>query len=246
MSRTLALALAGAALAGAALTAAALAGGAAAAAAPEAAGAAADQRPTVREGQAQRRVTSQVRRRRTAARRCRARRRAAAPPRHADAARTRGRRTCSRRRRTPPPGAGGTTPGGGTAPLPAPPALGQGSPTPETGAPGSAQPAPLRPSPPAPQRLQALTLEFEIRLSRTSVPAGDLRLEFNNSLAEDPHDLNLRRLDGTGATIAFDELQPGEISTRAVKLDPGTYRMWCSLSGHEQLGMRADLAVTGS
>src|SRR5690242_21511746 len=46
-------------------------------------------------------------------------------------------------------------------------------------------------------------------LFRSSVLTGDVRVEFDNTRGEDPHDLHLAREDGTGDPFAFDVLDSG-------------------------------------
>ena len=92
-----------------------------------------------------------------------------------------------------------------------------------------------------PTRVQAVADEFHLTLSRTSVPNKRVRIELAN-FGEDPHDLRLRRKGGT-RTFVIPETLPGEQRTRTFRLGPGTYRVWCSVSDHHELGMRATLRV---
>jgi uncharacterized cupredoxin-like copper-binding protein len=43
--------------------------------------------------------------------------------------------------------------------------------------------------------------------------------------------------------LSFAELRSGSRATQTVTLRRGTYRLWCSLPGHEAAGMRALLRV---
>jgi uncharacterized cupredoxin-like copper-binding protein len=72
---------------------------------------------------------------------------------------------------------------------------------------------------------------------------GDVKVEFNNAFAEDPHDLLAERVDGTGASYAFDELGPGEVQSRTVALDAGKWRLRCTIPTHAERGMTATLTV---
>ena len=54
-------------------------------------------------------------------------------------------------------------------------------------------------------------MEFGLQLSKATVSAGDVRVEFNLSRAEDPHNLWLVREDGTGTPYSFDE-EPSAVS----------------------------------
>ena len=126
------------------------------------------------------------------------------------------------------------TPPAPPAPAPAPPA-----PTPT--------PAPA-PAPALPRAVQARTYdrdeaELRLTLSRPVVAAGDVRVELNNALAEDPHDLRVERADGSGEPFAFDVLGPGDVAARRLALSPGEWRFSCTLFDHAERGMRAVLRV---
>jgi hypothetical protein len=145
------------------------------------------------------------------------------------------------------PARGAAVPVGGPgapAPYPAP------APTP---APGDDPAPPPPPPPPVPgatgHSLQARTddsdpAHLKLLLSATTVLAGDVRIEFNNAYAEDPHDLVVERADGTGASFAFDELAAGAVRARTVALTAGTWRLRCTIPTHAERGMSATLAVT--
>jgi plastocyanin len=92
-----------------------------------------------------------------------------------------------------------------------------------------------------PARVGIGATEFHLVLSRASVKAGRVVLEFQND-GEDVHDLRLRRI-GEARTYAFRLTKPGARSTRTLKMLPGRYRLWCSVADHAQLGMRAVLRV---
>ena len=100
------------------------------------------------------------------------------------------------------------------------------------------------PLPPSnPFAVQVLSGEFFLQLSKPEVHAGNVRVEFNNRSAEDPHDLHVFRTDGTGASYSFGELQSGEVEAKTVKLNAGTWRLICALPEHESRGMKATLRV---
>ena len=93
----------------------------------------------------------------------------------------------------------------------------------------------------APGRLGVSASEFHLTLSRGSVKAGRVIVQLQNE-GEDVHDLRLRRIGGT-RTYVFPLTGPGARSTRRLRLLPGSYRLWCSVSDHAHLGMRALLRV---
>ena len=92
-----------------------------------------------------------------------------------------------------------------------------------------------------PRALQVISGEFFLNLSKPEVLAGDVRVEFNNAYAEDPHDLKLMR----GAEVhSFDELAAGEVEAKTFDLEAGTWQLFCALDGHAARGMSANLKVS--
>ncbi len=142
----------------------------------------------------------------------------------------------NRRRATKPRAPGAAAPGGPpapAAPAPAPPA-----PTPAPTDPGG----PTLPDDPAdnPRALQVTSGEYFLKLSKHEVLAGDVRVEFNNKFAEDPHDLKLSH----GADVySFDELPAGQIQARTFHLGSGSWTLFCALPEHAERGMKATLTV---
>ena len=122
---------------------------------------------------------------------------------------------------------------------------------PAPGASPAAQPA-ATPAPDAPvlppiysnpYAVQVQGFEFGLQLSKASVSAGDVRVEFNLTRAEDPHNLWLVREDGSGAPYSFEEEPSGAVVARTLALTRGRWKLFCSLAGHEAAGMRAVLTV---
>ncbi len=66
-----------------------------------------------------------------------------------------------------------------------------------------------------------------------------------NNMGEDPHNLNLQLDDGSGPEASIPVTGPAGQSKARFALPAGTYRIWCSLDGHETAGMSATLAVGG-
>jgi uncharacterized cupredoxin-like copper-binding protein len=85
--------------------------------------------------------------------------------------------------------------------------------------------------------------EFRIRLTRSSVPAGPVVIEVIND-GQDPHDLHLRRADGQGSEFSFPVGRSSSRQSATFVLTAGTWRLWCSLPGHDEMGMHATLLVT--
>jgi hypothetical protein len=95
----------------------------------------------------------------------------------------------------------------------------------------------------APSRLLVAGTEYRLQLSRAVLKRGPALIQFVNR-GEDPHDLKIRRI-GASATraVSVPEIRPGGLVQLDTRLSSGRYRLWCSLPGHEQRGMRAVLSV---
>lgn len=89
--------------------------------------------------------------------------------------------------------------------------------------------------------VQASGSEYAIGLSRGSIKAGKLRLEFVN-YGEDDHDLAIRRV-GTNKVTYLPEVHPGQRDVIRMRVKKGTYKLWCTISDHRSRGMRASLKV---
>jgi hypothetical protein len=95
---------------------------------------------------------------------------------------------------------------------------------------------------PAPPRLLVTAREWSLELSRAVIDPGDAIVQLWNR-GEDSHDVWIRRLYGT-RVYKSPETQPGDVSEFTARLRPGRrYKLWCSLPGHRELGMRARLRV---
>ena len=144
---------------------------------------------------------------------------------------------CLRKHRKP----AATPQPGPTAPAPSGPSAPS---SPGTTAPTTPDdPGPTLPDDPSAggRSVQVQSGEFYLRLSRSSVLAGDVRVEFDNSRGEDPHDLKLYR----GSTIySFDEQPSGGITAKTLHLSAGTWQLFCALPEHAERGMQATLSVT--
>lgn len=83
---------------------------------------------------------------------------------------------------------------------------------------------------------------FRFVLSRTSVPAGKVIIEFVNH-GQDEH--NLHAVESAAGTQAgsLPNTLPGAHPELTVELRPGSYTLFCSLPEHEAKGMKATLVV---
>lgn len=127
------------------------------------------------------------------------------------------------------------------SPAPAPATPAPDAPLPEV----PAESGPV--SPPQEQQghsVQVRAREYSLAMSRTTVAAGDVNVEFNTVNAEDPHDLWLRDSAGTGRPL-FGETAPELLPPprQPFAVAAGEYVLFCSVAGHEALGMSAQLSV---
>jgi plastocyanin len=96
-------------------------------------------------------------------------------------------------------------------------------------------------TPPSVPHVQVTAVEYSFALSRTTVPAGKVILEFVNH-GQDEHNLNVAGGEGSLAGW-FPSLQAHEVKHQAFELRSGTYTLFCSLADHERKGMKATLVV---
>ena len=94
----------------------------------------------------------------------------------------------------------------------------------------------------APARLQVIAKEFSYTLSRATVPAGPVIIEFVNA-GQDPHNLNAVPAGGGALVGAFGLTPPGAHPDLQFDFAPGTYTLFCSLPNHAAMGMMAALTV---
>jgi plastocyanin len=113
----------------------------------------------------------------------------------------------------------------------------EATPTPTTAptAPPSATPGPVT----YPARTGVDLDEWAVRSSYRTLSAG--RIEFNAiNVGEDDHNVAVR---GGAHTFGQLDLSPGEDGTLTLTLAAGTYVLYCSLTGHEEAGMRTEVTV---
>jgi hypothetical protein len=103
---------------------------------------------------------------------------------------------------------------------------------------------PATPGPSYPRYIGVTTSEFTLVLSRPKLAPGEAIVELVNR-GEDPHDLKVAPEGSDEASLSFPEARPGQVLSGQIHLTEGTWRLWCSLPGHEQAGMVAHLQVSG-
>jgi uncharacterized cupredoxin-like copper-binding protein len=97
--------------------------------------------------------------------------------------------------------------------------------------------------PPADQLPTGLLIdedEWSVTPSSRLVAAGPVRFSIANR-GEDDHDFAV--LDAAGQVQRL-ALPPGAQGTLTAELGPGIHKVWCSLPGHEQIGMASYINVT--
>jgi plastocyanin len=131
----------------------------------------------------------------------------------------------------PPSVAPGSTPGTGGA-SPTPPGSGGAAPG------GSPAPA----GPPHVEVTAEDTAAFRFVLSRPSIPAGQVIVEFVNH-GQDEH--NLHAVEPVAGTEAgsLPNTAPNAHPTLSLNLHAGSYTFFCSIKDHEAKGMKATLLV---
>ena len=93
---------------------------------------------------------------------------------------------------------------------------------------------------PQPQTVDVTETDFKIALPSTTLKAGPITFNVKND-SQDEHDLVVT---GNGVTEGTPRFGGGQSKTLKVTLKPGTYKLFCSVPGHEQLGMKLNITVT--
>jgi uncharacterized cupredoxin-like copper-binding protein len=89
---------------------------------------------------------------------------------------------------------------------------------------------------------------YKFTPSTLTVPAGEVTFRVHNAGTQE-HEFEVFEADGTTVVDEIEGLVPGltlELKLPAGKLQPGEYIFMCKLNGHDQLGMKGTLTVTGS
>ncbi len=134
------------------------------------------------------------------------------------------------------------SPSTGSTPGVNPPAAG----TPAVGTPAAGTPAATSPSSTGvtAEVIAIDVLDFKLDPSTVNAVAGTVSLAVTNG-GPTVHNVKIR--DAAGATIVgTKDLREGESETVSTPLAAGTYVLFCSLPGHESLGIKGTLMVTGS
>ena len=109
----------------------------------------------------------------------------------------------------------------------------------ESDAPESSAPSADAPSS---QALSVSVADFMIDPSDLEVAGPTVTIDVTND-GPTPHNLSIRDSEGE-VLFATADLSVGDMETITEELDPGEYTIFCSLGGHESLGMSGTLTVT--
>ncbi|TMK40031.1 MAG: hypothetical protein E6G56_08485 [Actinobacteria bacterium] len=108
--------------------------------------------------------------------------------------------------------------------------------------PPTSRPKPA-PSPPPPTAAVGVhEHEYSITLTRGAVSSGRVLMELVNE-GEDAHNLQIAPAGVDRPLASFDALGSGQRASQTLSLAPGSYRLWCSLPGHDAAGMHTYLTV---
>ena len=86
------------------------------------------------------------------------------------------------------------------------------------------------------------TEAFRFVLSRSTVPAGTVILEFVNH-GQDQHNLHAIEPSEGSEPGFIPNTAPNAHTSLTLDLRPGSYTLFCSLPGHEMKGMKSTLVV---
>jgi plastocyanin len=116
-------------------------------------------------------------------------------------------------------------------------------PTPAT-TPSEAPPSesPSEVEPPSVPHVQVSAVEYSYTLSRTSVPAGKVILQFVND-GQDEHNLQISEGEEGPLAGSFADTPSKGVGQLQLEMRSGSYTLFCSLHGHEAKGMKATLTV---
>jgi plastocyanin len=118
------------------------------------------------------------------------------------------------------------------------------SPAPATEPRGVSTPSepPVETEPPSVPHVQVSAAEYYFTLSRTSVPAGEVILQFVND-GQDEHNLQIAEAEAGPLVGAFADTPSKGVGQLQLEMRSGSYTLFCSLHGHEAKGMKATLTV---
>jgi plastocyanin len=102
--------------------------------------------------------------------------------------------------------------------------------------------SPSEVEPPSVPHVQVSAVEYSYTLSRTSVPAGKVILQFVND-GQDEHNLQITEGEEGPLAGSFADTPAKGVGQLQLEMRSGSYTLFCSLHGHEAKGMKATLTV---
>ncbi len=96
---------------------------------------------------------------------------------------------------------------------------------------------------PASDAIEVSVLDFMLEPSSVEVTGSTVTFNVTND-GPTPHNFTVRDASGE-VLMATEDLSVGGTETISGELEPGEYTIFCSLPGHESLGMTGTLTVTG-
>jgi plastocyanin len=97
-------------------------------------------------------------------------------------------------------------------------------------------------APPPAEAVEITVSDFMIEPADVTATGPTVLFEVTND-GPTPHNFTIRN-DADEVVAATTDLSTGEAETLSVELGPGTYTIFCSLAGHESLGMSGTLVVS--
>lgn len=114
--------------------------------------------------------------------------------------------------------------------------------------PARSAPAEAASSAPAPAAAAPAAGALTVKISDFKIDPGVVTVKTGSAITvknDGPTPHNLAIKDSTGKTVATTaNLKPGESASLSINLPAGTYTQFCSLPGHESLGMKGTLTVS--
>ena len=98
------------------------------------------------------------------------------------------------------------------------------------------------PSAPAAAATELIVRDMTIDPGELSLPAGEIALAVTNE-GPTPHNVRIRDANGD-VLFGTSDLRRDESETTTGTLEAGEYTMFCSLPGHESLGVVGTLTIT--
>ncbi|MFF3332962.1 cupredoxin domain-containing protein [Streptomyces sp. NPDC002888] len=112
---------------------------------------------------------------------------------------------------------------------------------------GSSSPAPEKTAPtqsgkPGTPQVNVKLVDFKMELSERTLKAGAYTFVVKN----DGHHDHAMEIEGSGMEQKTRQLAPGESANLTVSLKDGTYKVYCPVDDHKDLGMKTELTVGGT